>query len=153
VAAEALGAQAGAHPPADEACERPAQQGRDGAEQGRGEMTPAVRIDPAAPHADEIEVILEQTLKRQGLRALLAAEITIEVDAAGAHEVLDDQAAVGDNRAVVIDDERQLSLGALCRIDDRHELVRQAGEAEPCLELEGERADVAPRTPRGIDAA
>jgi hypothetical protein len=143
VAAKPLGVQTVADLAADEGRDDLAQRWRKRTEQGGAEALPALWIHPTAPHADEIEVILDQTLEGQSLGALLAAQLTVELDAASAHEMRDDQAAVAEHRAIVVLDERQLPLGALTGVAGGNDLVGQPGKPEPRLELEGERADIA----------
>ena len=88
-------------------------------------------------------MVLEQALQRERPRPLARVEAGVGIDPARPRQMRDDQAAVGDEAAVVVLDERQLALRALTRVADRDHLVRQAGELEPGLEFEGERADVA----------
>ena len=74
-------------------------------------------------------------------RPLRGVEAGVGIDAAGLHQVIHDQRRVGDAHAGVFD-ERQFALRALARIGGVDDLVGNAGDAQPGLELAAERADV-----------
>ena len=64
-------------------------------------MAPAIGIAPTAVGEDEVEVILEEALERQCRRPLVLIELVVGVDFPGPFEMLDDQAAVADDGAVL----------------------------------------------------
>ena len=86
-------------------------------------------------------MLFQGTLHEESDRALRGVEARVGIDAAGLHQVIHDQRGIGDAHASVFD-ERQLALGPLARIGGVDDLVGNARDAQPGLELTAERAEV-----------
>ncbi len=86
-------------------------------------------------------MLLQSALREKRGRALRGIKSRIGIDAAGPHQVTDDQRGIGDAHAGVLD-ERQLALGPLAGIERVDDLVGNLRNAQPGLELAAEGAEV-----------
>jgi hypothetical protein len=86
-------------------------------------------------------VFFQGALHEQRDRTLRGVEARVWIEAAGLHQVIDDQRGVGDAHASVFD-ERQFALGTRARIGGIDDLVGNRRNAQPGFELAAERADV-----------
>src|SRR5215510_2472222 len=86
-------------------------------------------------------MLFSSALHEERGRPLRGVEACVGIDAAGLHQVIDDPRRIGNAHTSVLD-ERQLALRALARIGRLDDLIGNARNAQPGLELTAERAEV-----------
>ena len=87
-------------------------------------------------------MILEKSLQADRFGPLSLGQFVIGIDLAGSLQVVDDQAAVGDPRAVLVLDKRELASGRLTRAAQGDRPIVDRGKFQPGFELQGEGADI-----------